>query len=142
MRYVSVRYWCSFHYQVVLNRIMLPYISTSSFFFLFCSFQRQDYLGEKIALYFALLGHYTAWLGWLSIAGVVMAINQIMQLNIDAMLAPYFAIFVSFWAVSCIRFFFFQQLYNFVLVCSSYVFLTYVQDICVRTLPRRECVFA
>lgn len=60
----------------------------------------QDYLGEKIALYFALIGHYTAWLGPLSVLGLIMSIDQIIEWNLDGVLAPYFSIFVSFWAVS------------------------------------------
>lgn len=50
-------------------------------------------------MYFGLLGHYTAWLGPLSIAGIIMAIDQLLEWNLDAMLAPYFAVFVSLWAV-------------------------------------------
>ena len=61
---------------------------------------RQDYVGEKIAVYFALLGHYTTWLAPLSAVGVIVSINQLWQWDLDAVLAPYFAVFVSFWAVS------------------------------------------
>lgn len=60
----------------------------------------KDYLGEKIGLYFALLGHYTAWLGPLSIMGLIVSVDQIMESNIDCYLAPYFSVFVSLWAVS------------------------------------------
>lgn len=59
----------------------------------------QDYLGEKIAVYFALLGHYTTWLGPLSIMGIIVSIDQIVEWNLDAISAPYFSVFVSFWAV-------------------------------------------
>eukprot|EP00904_Undaria_pinnatifida_P001081 jgi/Undpi1/10974/HiC_scaffold_30.g13275.m1 len=66
--------------------------------------QVKDYLGEKIGLYFALLGHYTAWLGPLSILGLLMSIDQLVEWNLDATLAPYFSIFVSFWAVLMLEF--------------------------------------
>ncbi|CAM9486276.1 unnamed protein product [Ascophyllum nodosum] len=59
----------------------------------------KDYLGEKIALYFAFLGHYTTWLGPLSIVGTIMAIDQLIEWDLDAVLVPYFGVFVSFWAV-------------------------------------------
>ena len=65
-----------------------------------CWFTGQDYLGEKIGLYFALLGHYTSWLGPLSIMGLVMSFDQLVEWNLDATLAPCFSVFVSFWAVS------------------------------------------
>lgn len=60
----------------------------------------QDYLGEKIALYFAFFGHYTSWLGPLSVLGLITFIDQVIEWDLDALLIPYFAIFVSFWAVS------------------------------------------
>lgn len=66
--------------------------------------QVKDYLGEKIGLYFALLGHYTSWLGPLSILGVIMSIDQLLEWNLDATLAPYFSVFVSFWAVLMLEF--------------------------------------
>ncbi|CAN0416237.1 unnamed protein product [Pylaiella littoralis] len=66
--------------------------------------EAKDYVGEKIAMYFALLGHYTTWLGPLSILGVIMSIDQILEWDLDAILAPYFAVFVSFWAVLMLEF--------------------------------------
>ena len=37
----------------------------------------REYLGEKIALYFAYLGFYTVWLMWAALAGVLVAIYGI-----------------------------------------------------------------
>ena len=59
----------------------------------------QDYLGEKIAMYFALIGHYTVWLGPLAIVGVITAIDQLAEWDLNATMVPYFSVFVSFWAV-------------------------------------------
>ncbi|CAM9478748.1 unnamed protein product, partial [Ascophyllum nodosum] len=64
----------------------------------------KDYLGEKIAMYFAVLGHYTVWLGPLAIVGILTSIDQILEWNLDATLAPYFGVFVSFWAVLMLEF--------------------------------------
>jgi len=57
------------------------------------------YFGEKIALYFGFLGHYTSWLLWLSIVGVVVSINEAVQLTTDSLLTPFFGIFVAIWCV-------------------------------------------
>ncbi|CAM9404304.1 unnamed protein product [Ectocarpus sp. 13 AM-2016] len=64
----------------------------------------KEYVGEKIGMYFALLGHYTTWLGPLSVLGLVMSIDQICEWDLDAAFAPYFATFVSFWAVLMLEF--------------------------------------
>jgi hypothetical protein len=67
----------------------------------------KDYFGEKIALYFEFLGHYTTWLLGLSIAGCVMELDVIIQSTtgksynralLDGYLAPFFAVFISYWS--------------------------------------------
>ena len=67
----------------------------------------KEYFGEKIALYFEFLGHYTTWLLALTIAGFIMELDIIIQSStyksyhlalIDCYLAPAFAVFVSFWS--------------------------------------------
>lgn len=70
-------------------------------------------MGEKIGIYFALLGHYTTWLAPLSVLGLIMSIDQLCEWDLDAVFAPYFATFVSFWAV---RFFFFLRFVGIVTV--------------------------
>ncbi|CAM9478818.1 unnamed protein product [Ascophyllum nodosum] len=64
----------------------------------------KDYLGEKIAMYFALIGHYTVWLGPLAIVGVITAIDQLAEWDLNATMVPYFSVFVSFWAVLMLEF--------------------------------------
>jgi hypothetical protein len=67
----------------------------------------KEYLGEKVALYFEFVGHYTTWLWYLSIAGVFVAIDMAVETalynSIDEALLmgytiPFYCIFVSFWA--------------------------------------------
>ncbi|GBG27052.1 Anoctamin-7 [Hondaea fermentalgiana] len=43
----------------------------------------RNYAGEKIALYFAFLGHYTLWLVPPAVIGTVIFIHQMIQLNAD-----------------------------------------------------------
>ena len=59
----------------------------------------KDYMGEKIALYFAWLGHYTRWLGSASIGGLVAAINSYVKTkgNPDVPTMPYFGLFMALW---------------------------------------------
>ncbi|CAM9682989.1 unnamed protein product, partial [Phaeothamnion confervicola] len=59
----------------------------------------RQYFGEKIGLYFVFLGHYTTWLVSLSIVGVIVFLNVLIELTCDAVLIPYMCIFVSFWSV-------------------------------------------
>ncbi len=67
----------------------------------------KEYLGEKVALYFEFLGHYTTWLRWLMFAGLLVAIDLFVETILDnsisdALLAayslPFYCIFVSFWS--------------------------------------------
>lgn len=66
----------------------------------------KEYLGEKVALYFEFVGHYTTWLRSLMIAGLLVAIDMAVETAIfdfdRALLAgysiPFYCIFVSFWS--------------------------------------------
>lgn len=67
----------------------------------------KEYLGEKIALYFAFTGHYTTWLVPLSVASVVIIIyyfilycqsGTLMEVMDNGFLVPFFCIFVAIWA--------------------------------------------
>jgi len=59
----------------------------------------RSYFGEKAGLYFGFLCHYCEWLMYLAIPGVIVEINEAVQLSTEALLVPYFAIFVTLWAV-------------------------------------------
>eukprot|EP01039_Chlorochromonas_danica_P003205 gene3205-3510_t len=67
----------------------------------------KDYLGEKVALYFEFTAHYTTWLLPLSVAGVLVGLDMMIETAItqsfnEALLAgysiPFYCIFVSFWS--------------------------------------------
>ncbi|CAM9741341.1 unnamed protein product, partial [Choristocarpus tenellus] len=64
-----------------------------------CLFPGKDYLGERIAMYFAFLGHYTCWLGPMAILGTTVFVDQMVEWDVDATLTPYFCVFVALWAV-------------------------------------------
>lgn len=73
----------------------------------------KDYFGEKTALYFEFLGHYTLWLVPLSMGGVVVIMSLAVQTALygsldEALLSgyaiPFYCIFVSFWAQFMIEF--------------------------------------
>lgn len=57
-----------------------------------------QYYGEKIAFYFAWLEMYTRWLILPSLAGCVLFVIQITDKSLNQPLAPYYAIFMAFWA--------------------------------------------
>ena len=67
----------------------------------------KDYFGEKIALYFEFVGHYTTWLLPLSLIGFIVTLSIIAEGAIlksftkgldQGYLIPVFCLFVSFWA--------------------------------------------
>mmetsp|Transcript_2675 Transcript_2675/g.4513 ORF Transcript_2675/g.4513 Transcript_2675/m.4513 type:complete len:767 (+) Transcript_2675:110-2410(+) len=59
----------------------------------------KQYLGEKVAMYFAFLGHYTNWLLGLSFIGILVTVYDGMVGTLSSVMTPYFAAFVAFWAV-------------------------------------------
>lgn len=59
----------------------------------------RSYLGEKAGLYFGYLCHYTSWLYWLMLAGLVVCIDLWIEWSTEGSLVPFFAVFVSIWAV-------------------------------------------
>lgn len=67
----------------------------------------------QIALYFQFISHYTKWLGLLSVAGIITALDVYVQAGVDksyneallsSYLIPFFCVFVSFWAQFMIEF--------------------------------------
>ena len=64
-----------------------------------CTDMVRDYFGEKVAFYFVFLGHYTTWLFWASIVGLCVWIDVAYENNNpDAVLIPYFAIYMAIWS--------------------------------------------
>jgi len=58
----------------------------------------KDYFGEKVALYFAWLGHYTTWLISAAAAGFVASVNMWADGNSpDTVLMPAFGLFMCLW---------------------------------------------
>ena len=65
----------------------------------------KDYFGEKIALYFLWLGHYTTWLMSAGVVGFFAWINVAAEGNDpNAIVMPYFACFIAIWAVLFLEF--------------------------------------
>lgn len=59
----------------------------------------KDYFGEKIAMFFLFLGHYTSWLVPAAIIGFFAWINVAAQENDPSTVTmPYFAAFVALWS--------------------------------------------
>ena len=59
----------------------------------------RDYFGEKVALFFVFLCHYTTWCAYLAIVGLGVTVNTLVELSTDTIAAESFAIFVTIWAV-------------------------------------------
>jgi hypothetical protein len=67
--------------------------------------QIKDYFGEKIGLYFLWLSHYTSWLLVAAIVGFFCWINVATNgNNPNAVIMPYFATFMAFWATLFLEF--------------------------------------
>jgi hypothetical protein len=65
----------------------------------------KDYMGEKIGLYFTWLGHYTTWLLSAAVVGFFCWINVAADdNNPNAVIMPYFATFIAFWATFFLEF--------------------------------------
>ena len=45
----------------------------------------QDYFGEKVALFYVFLCHYTTWCAYLAIAGFAMACDVFIEWSVDTM---------------------------------------------------------
>lgn len=73
----------------------------------------RDYFGEKIALYFEFLGHYTSWLMPNAICGLIVMVDILVETAMYGSLAnalgagvlvPFYCIFVSFWSQFMLEF--------------------------------------
>jgi Calcium-activated chloride channel len=67
----------------------------------------KEYFGEKVALYFEFLGHYLTWLLPLAAAGLIVALDVLIEYGmfkdftealIRGYLIPFYSIFVAFWS--------------------------------------------
>ncbi len=64
----------------------------------------KDYLGEKIALYFTFLGHYTTWLMTPALIGLVAQLVVAGTGNFSHPILPFYAILVALWSVFMLEF--------------------------------------
>eukprot|EP01006_Ploeotia_vitrea_P036922 TRINITY_DN66072_c6_g6_i1.p1 TRINITY_DN66072_c6_g6~~TRINITY_DN66072_c6_g6_i1.p1 ORF type:complete len:895 (+),score=502.91 TRINITY_DN66072_c6_g6_i1:67-2751(+) len=64
----------------------------------------RDYMGEKIALYFAFLHFYTTWLVVLAVFGTMLWLSQISRSSADNAAVPLYCLLVSLWSVTFLEF--------------------------------------
>lgn len=64
----------------------------------------RDYLGEKIALYFAFLGHYTKWILFPAFAGIPLQIAVFVLQDYSAPFLPVYSFAISIWAIIMLEF--------------------------------------
>jgi len=60
-------------------------------------FLLSSYFGERLGLYFAWLSFYTSWLLYISIPGILLAICQLLTMEIDQYLIPIYSLLLSLW---------------------------------------------
>jgi hypothetical protein len=64
----------------------------------------RNYFGEEIGLYFAWLGHFTLWLTFPALVGLVIQINVVAEQKYDAYGILPWAVIMSFWSSFFIEF--------------------------------------
>jgi hypothetical protein len=67
----------------------------------------KEYFGEKIGIYYLFFGHYSTWLLPLTIAGLVVSLDLVIEAGlydsvdqalVSGYMIPFYCVFVSFWA--------------------------------------------
>jgi hypothetical protein len=64
----------------------------------------KDYFGEKVALFYVFLCHYTTWCAYLAVAGFGVVLDVLIEWRVDTLPVEFFAIFVAVWAVLLMEF--------------------------------------
>ena len=64
----------------------------------------KDYFGEKVGLFYVFLCHYTTWCAYLGVAGLLVAIDVLVEMSVETLAVEFFAVFVTIWAVCMMEF--------------------------------------
>ena len=64
----------------------------------------KDYFGEKLALFYVFLCHYTSWCGWLALAGLAASVDQFVEGTLATVGAEALPAVVVVWAVMMLEF--------------------------------------
>ena len=64
----------------------------------------KDYFGEKVGLFYVFLCHYTTWCAYLGLAGLLVAIDVLVEMSVETLAVEFFAVFVTIWAVCMMEF--------------------------------------